>query len=367
MKSAALGVLLAIGLILGLVYVASLPSLPAPAQAQQQESAGMEFAIAPVVAVTVLVATPTPGGTDYNATRSALEIKAAGDRAAGDEAYRLAGEAEREAQAAMATVQVAQATATASIAETETAIQATQGAELHAIAIQESQAAAAIEVAAGADRATRQAAVALTAEAEQEVIHAHKLALAAKDRRAETRAADLGEFWDSYVWPIAKGAFILALIAAAIILVFQLTMAGRLMDRLIDFSSTVSGHWEPALNGTAYPVEQMPQLGSKVLAPEDGDMLQMLIRAVKADCFQFDRLVDAGYPLDKKKWVGLMARLDRDGWVIKVRVGGSVDKWIVRQDSRGQDIPIHEILTSYRTAFQTMGPSPSPMLTGATP
>jgi len=366
MKSAALGVLLAIGLILGLVYVASLPSLPAPAQAQQQESAGMEFAIAPVVAVTVLVATPTPGGTDYNATRSALEIKAAGDRAAGDEAYRLAGEAEREAQAAMATVQVAQATATASIAETETAIQATQGAELHAIAIQESQAAAAIEVAAGADRATRQAAVALTAEAEQEVIHAHKLALAAKDRRAETRAADLGEFWDSYVWPIAKGAFILALIAAAIILVFQLTMAGRLMDRLIDFSSTVSGHWEPALNGTAYPADSGPlRIGSKTLTKEDGDLLQMLIYAVKADCFQFDQLVDRGYPPDKAKWVELMARIHSDGWVIKVGVGGSVEKWIVRQDTLGRDVPIHQILTEYRKSFQTM--NPSPMLTGATP
>lgn len=316
----------------------------------------------------VVVATPTPGGVDYNATRSVLEIAAAADRAAGDAAYRLAGEAELDAQHAMATIQAAQATATAKYAEGAAATRDARDAELHAVAVEEQRAAAAIAIAAEADRATRQAVVSLTAVAEQDAVHVHQLELVDKERRAETRAADLGEFWNSYVWPIAKGLFVLALITAAIILVFQLTMAGKLMDRLIDFSSTISGHWEPALNGTAYPVENdLLQLGGKTLAKEDGDLLQVLIYAVKADCFQFDALVQGGYPADKKKWVRLMARLERDGWVIKVNVGGSVDKWIVRRDNQGLDIPIHEILTSYRTAFQTMGPAPAPILTSATP
>lgn len=306
-------------------------------------------------AVRVVVATGTRG-PDYAATQGAIEIEAAGDRAAGEEAYRLAGEAELERERALGTIQAGQATGTAEHGEMVAAMEGTRGAELHGIAAEGTREAIRIGVAAGADRATRQAGVEGTAEAEQDAVHAHQLALAAKKRKAEMRAADLRAVWGAYIWPIVQGGVILAICWASVYFLFQLAMAGKLVDRIIAFSSSISGHWEPVFNGTAYPAPTGPSNGNKRLADDDGDLLQLLIYATKVDCFTFDRLAAGGYPRRKERWVELMARLQGDGWVMKVGLPGAATKWVVKGDSRGRSVGIHEILTSYRVGFQTMSP-----------
>lgn len=346
--------------------LALLSSCAPPATAAQRQSVSPAPAIVPLGAQMVVVATPT-AGPDYNATRSAIDIQAAANRAAGDEAFRLAGEAELDAQRAIATIQAQQVAATASHAETMAAIQATQGAELHAIAGEGTRAAIEIEVSAAQGAATRQARAQQTAQAEQAIEQKHAAALREKERIAEQRAAD----WKEYTRPllaIAPGILVLAFCITAACMLMRLALARDVVADFLALVERLTGNFDTTINGTAYPVDSTALVpGSKVMAQEDGDLLQLLIYAVKADCFQFDTLTQGGYPSDKKKWVRLMARLQRDGWAVKINVGGSVDKWIVRRDSQGADIPIHEILTSYRTAFQTMGPAPSPSLTRGMP
>jgi len=301
-------------------------------------------------AVTVLVATPTPG-PDYNATRAAIEIRAAEDQAAGDQAYRLAGEAELTRQWTLATVEAGEA-----------AIEATRAAELHEVVMVGTQ--QALELASANDQATatRQAALAMTSQADQDQERAHAAAIRAKERDAELHRATVQQ-WTRPLSAAVLPLMLFGLVVTAVLLMIRAALARNLADDILDLVERVTGNFAPIIDGTAVPVQPRRSPSTdlaeiKGLSQVDQDMLDLLHYARRAGSLAYNKLRAAGYSGGGPRWQRLLEKLAHDprapggvGWVILDGSGGS-KRYILRAGVNINDI---------RQAYGAFSVSPTPV------
>ena len=299
--------------------------------------------VSPAVSTVIVVASPTPG-PDWSATRAAIEIQAAADRAAGDQAYRLAGEAELTRQWSAATAEAGLATATAQHVATLSAIEA------HA-----TQQALALAAAADRATATRSAVLAATVQHDQDLARAHVAALDASERTAEMRRQRAQE-WVRPLVGITGPFLVFALAVSAGLLVLRLALARDLADDLIAVVERVTGNFAPLLiEGEAVPVLD-PAAPAAALGAGDSELAEFLRYALGAGSYCYDPIRAAGWAHGARSWQRHMERLTADGWAIKVSNGRGGQKYI----ERGNNRRIIDALSHYVGT-----PLPRPVASGA--
>lgn len=299
--------------------------------------------------VIVLIATPTQG-PDYTATRASFEIQAAANEAAGKEAFRLAGLAELERQAALSTIQAIEAD-----------VAATHEAEIQAVELDATT--EALELAAVADRATatRQAHLAGIAQAEQDTEAAHLAVIRSKDREAEIQRATVRQ-WTRPLSAAALPVLLFGFVTTAVLLMVRAALARHLADDILDVIARVTGHFAPYIEGQAVQIPSTNVKALDNLATGDADMLDLLHFSRRAGSLAYNQLRQAGYRGGGPKWQSLVERLATDprspgamGWCILDATGGS-KRYILRAG-----VGINDVLSAYG-GFNN---PPAPML--ATP
>ena len=274
------------------------------------ESVGV---VSPAVSTVIVVATPTPG-PDWSATAAAIEIQAAADRAAGDAAYKVAGQIEITRQWDMATVQAGQATATAHHAAT-----------LGAIAAEGTRQALAVQADAARATATRAAVLAATVQGEQDAARAHQSTLIASQRLAEVRRERAQE-WVRPVAGVTGPLLLFGLVLTGVLLMLRMALARDLADDLIAVLERFTGHFAPVIEGEIISAG-LPGPPAPV-ASADNDRLEFLRYALSAGTYAYDQMRTAGWPGGARRWQRTMEQLQADGWAVLVKNRHGGQKYI---------------------------------------
>jgi len=330
-------------MILGTVCFISLTTFPQqegsplPVESSPLPTVGLAPRMFPTAApaVIIVVATPT-NGPDNMATRAAIEIRAAQDQAAGQAAYRLAGEAELTRQWALATIEGAEAQ-----------IEATHVAELNGIKLAATRVALELEAADDRATATRVALIETTVQAKRNAEATHAAAIRIKERDTELHQATVRE-WTKPLSVAAMPVLLFGFVTVAVLLMIRAALARNLANDIMAVVERVTGHFAPIIDGTVVPISSTDVTGLTALAGADRDMIEMLYVARQVSSLAINQLRTAGYTGGGPKWTRLMQKLADDprspgglGWVFLDGTGGG-KRYLLRAG-----VNINDIIQAY--------------------